>query len=62
MGKKSVISLSQKQKLNTKRSIESELVGSDDASILILWTNHFMEAQGYKSKQNILYQYNIITT
>jgi len=49
---------SRKQKLNTRSSTESELVGADDMSVMILWTKHFMEAQGYKIKKNILYQDN----
>ena len=58
MGKGAMQSLSRKQKLNTKSSTESELVGADDASGLILWTALFMEAQGYPVKENILYQDN----
>ena len=49
---------SQKQKLNTRSSTEAELVGADDVSGPILWTKHFMEAQGYEIKKNILYQDN----
>ena len=47
-----------KQKLNTKSSTEGELVGTNDASTLILWTKLFMEAQGYEIVENILYQDN----
>ena len=39
--------ISRKQKLNTRSSTEAELVGADDASVMILWTKLFMEAQGY---------------
>ena len=49
---------SRKQKLNTRSSTESELVGADDMATMILWTKLFMEAQGYKIKKNILYQDN----
>ena len=42
-----VQSISRKQRLNTKSSTESELVGADDVSTMILWTKLFMEAQGY---------------
>ena len=52
------ITTSRKQKLNTRSSTESELVGADDMSIMILWTRLFMEAQGYEIKKNILYQDN----
>ena len=44
MGKGTIISVSQKQKLNRKISMEAKLVGADDASSLILWTKHFLEA------------------
>ena len=57
MGKGFITSMSRKQKLNTKSSCEGELVGTDDASNMILWTKHFMEAQGY-DVENILYQDN----
>lgn len=53
-----VQSLSRKQKLNAKSSTESELAGADDASVLILWTKLFMEAQGYDVDKNILCQDN----
>jgi hypothetical protein len=51
-------SISRKQKLNTRSSTEAELVGVDDASVMILWTKLFMEAQGYEIKKNVLYQDN----
>ena len=53
-----IVSVSRKQKMNTKSSTESELVGADDVSSLILWTQLFMEKQGYPIDQNILYQDN----
>ena len=52
------INTSRKQKLNTRSSTESELVGADDMAQMILWTKFFMEAQGYDVKDNILYQDN----
>jgi hypothetical protein len=58
MGKGAIQSLSRKQKLNTKSSTESELVGVDDASVMILWTKLFLEEQGYNIEKNILYQDN----
>jgi hypothetical protein len=38
--------MSKKQKLNTKSSTEAELVGVDNALVLILWTKLFLEDQG----------------
>ena len=49
---------SKRQKLNTKSSTEAELVGADDVMPQMLWTLYFLEAQGYKIKDNILYQDN----
>ena len=57
-GKGLIMSMSRKQKLNTRSSTEGELVGADDAAQMILWTMHFMEAQDYEVKDNILYQDN----
>jgi len=58
LGRGAPISISRKQKLNTTSSTTAELVGADDASVMILWTKLFMEAQGYPIDKNILYQDN----
>ena len=58
MGEGAIQANSSKQKLNTRSSCDAELVGNDDASTKILWTRYFMEAQGYKVRQNIVYQDN----
>ena len=58
MGAGHITSTSTKQKLNTKSSTETELVAADDVMSQILWTNYFLEAQGYKSNDTILYQDN----
>ena len=55
----SIISISKKQKLNTKSSTEAELIGADDAMPQMLWTRYFLEAQGYGIDENILYQDNM---
>jgi hypothetical protein len=52
------MSMSRKQKLNTRSSTEAKLVGPDDMSTLILWTKLFMQCQGYEITKNILYQDN----
>jgi hypothetical protein len=51
-------SISRKQRLNTCSSTEAELVGGDDDATLMLWTQLFMEAQGFEITHNILYQDN----
>ena len=57
-GKGSIMNLSRKQKLNTRSSTKLELMGVDDASVLMLWTKLFLEALGYVIKKNIIYQDN----
>ena len=58
MGRGYPITTSTKQKLNTRSSTESELVGVDDAMPSVLWTRLFLEAQGYGVNENIVYQDN----
>ena len=59
IGQFSIISMSTKQKLNTKSSNESKLVGADDVLSQILWTQYFLEAQGYGINDNFMYQDNL---
>jgi hypothetical protein len=54
-------SSSTKQKVLSKSSTEKELIGLHDKSGDILWTQHFLEAQGYKITSNIIYQDNMST-
>ena len=58
LGEGAVYATSTKQKINTKSSTESELVGADDVMGQILWTNYFLEAQGYKTNDTVLFQDN----
>ena len=60
-GSGAVQSLSWKQTLNTRSSTEAKLVAAADASMLIFWTQQFLEAQGYAVERNILYQDNKAT-
>ena len=72
-GQGAVVSISTKQKLNTKSSTEAELVGVDDAMPFNIWCMYFLKEQGYHANgvdkphksnvkyighQNILYQDN----
>ena len=50
--------MSTRQKLNTKSSTESDLIGVDDVVLLVLWTRQFMEGQGYVINDNVVYQDN----
>ena len=58
LGKGAAISGSWKHKLNTKSSTESELVGADQVLSQCLNSKYFIEAQGYKVDQNIMFQDN----
>ena len=57
-GKGRPCSLSKTQKLNARSSTESELVGFDDLKPMVIWTRHFLEAQGHNVTANILCQDN----
>mmetsp|Transcript_8589 Transcript_8589/g.11350 ORF Transcript_8589/g.11350 Transcript_8589/m.11350 type:complete len:86 (-) Transcript_8589:179-436(-) len=49
---------SSKQKLNTKRSTEAELVGASDYLPFSIWGKKFLEAQGYKFKESTYFKDN----
>ena len=59
MGTGSVFSGSWKQKLVTRSSTESEVVGVYDVLPQILWTKKFLEEQGVRIKETVLYQDNM---
>jgi hypothetical protein len=58
LGSGVIQSLSVKQKVNTRSSTEAELVSLDDVIAKVLWTRLFLEAQGYKIKQNVIFRDN----
>jgi hypothetical protein len=58
MGQGAVQHICRKQGMNTRSSTEAEVVGADEAVGPMLWTRLFLEAQGYKVNDNILYQDN----
>ena len=58
MGRGYPLSHSAKQKLNTRSSCEGETVAVDDLMPQILWTRLFLEAQGYGTRESIIYQDN----
>jgi hypothetical protein len=58
LGKGLVYGTSTRQKLVTRSSTEAELVGVHDALPQVLWTRYFLEGQGYKLDDNIMYQDN----
>ena len=58
MGKGTPVSISKKQKINSRSSTEAEVVGIDNAFGLIAWTRNFMMCQGHTITDNIVYQDN----
>ena len=58
MGDGATASLSRKQGMNTRSSTKAEVVAADEIVSPIIWTQLFLEAQGYPIKENILYQDN----
>jgi hypothetical protein len=58
MGKGSIISSSTKQKVNSRSSTESEMIGVDDKIAKVLWMKRFLEWQDFAVKLNIIYQDN----
>ena len=58
MGKGTVIHGCSKQKINTKSSTESEIVGVSDFLTYTMWALYFLKEQGYALKRNIVYQDN----
>jgi hypothetical protein len=56
MGTGSITGISKKQKINTRSSTESELVGVHDVAPQMLWTRYFIESQGCKLKESVLHQ------
>ena len=54
-----VVPKSTKQKLNTKNSTETEVVGASDYLPWTIWISNFMREQGYDIKQKIYYQDNM---
>ena len=58
MGDGAITSLSRKQGMNTRSSTKVEVVATDEITSPMIWTQFFLEAQGYPVKENILYQDN----
>ena len=59
MGRGTIISKSGKQKLKTKSSTEAELVSTSHTVPQMIWTNYFLESQGFIiDHATILYQDN----
>jgi hypothetical protein len=61
MGKGAISGRSTKQKVNSRSSMESELIGVDDKIAKVLWTKRFLEWQEFLVKLNSIYQDNTST-
>ena len=58
LGKGCICGKSTKKKLNTKSSTETEIVSVEDCISQVIWTDHFMEAQGCDSRGTVICQDN----
>jgi hypothetical protein len=58
LGRGVIMSKSSKQKLNTKSSMEAELVGASDYLPSTIWAKMFLKEQGYELRENTFYQDN----
>ena len=56
-----IVADSTNQKVNARSSTGSDFIGVDDRIGKILWTQRFLEFQGFKVKVNIIYQDNTST-
>jgi hypothetical protein len=54
LGKGAAISFSQKQKINTCSSTETEVVGVDDAMPSVLWSLYFIQEQGHQMTHAVI--------
>ena len=59
MGTGLIHSKSSKQKLNTKGSTETEVVGATDYIPWTIWIKRFLMEQGYDLTRNVYYQDNM---
>lgn len=58
LGGGAIYSTSTHQKLNIKSTTEAEFVAVDDIMPQVLWTMNFLEGQGYKVTDSVIYQDN----
>ena len=58
LGKGTITNKSIKQKMNTKSSTESEVVGVSDILPYNIWIVNFLKSQGYEITEKILFQDN----
>ena len=56
MEKGAIVNICRTYNLNVGRSTESELASITDVLGMMMWSKYFMEAQGYTTENNTLYQ------
>jgi hypothetical protein len=61
LGRGPIFAASSKQKINTKSSTESELVGLSDKTGEVIWVGNFLSAQGYNLEPVVVKQDNTST-
>jgi hypothetical protein len=61
IGKGAIYAKSNKQKLNSRSSTESELIGLSDSMPQIVWTREFLLEQGYNIGPAVVHQDNMST-
>jgi hypothetical protein len=61
MGKGAIIGSSTKQKVNSRSSTESELIGVDDKLAKVQWMKRFLKWQDFAVKLNNIYHDNTST-
>ena len=49
----SIYNTLQKQKINTKSSIETEVVSTEDYVPQVMWTKYFLDNQGYRCEHEL---------
>ena len=58
LGRGAIYGTSTRQKINAKSSTEAELIAVAEVLPQALWTRYFLEAQGHKCDDSVLYQDN----
>jgi hypothetical protein len=58
MGLGGIYCMSKMQSLNTQSSTEAELVGVNNVLSMVSWTKLFVEGQGFKVKDKVIFQDN----
>ena len=58
LGKGAATSICRGHQTNTKNPTETEIMGTDNILLQVLWTKYFIKVLGYTAEHNILHQDN----